>query len=249
MAPILDLSSSSSSDRPYSSLLPLYISLYDFLNDDDHDVREAASAFVTHSVFHMACPMISLAANDLLATKLGEVFRGLILKPAVGRIIGQKSISEILAEARENSDTLFTKEKQNVWVDDVREVDLWKEIIERELEAHQGKRDMFRSELLELLTFVRDGMEALLRCQKEIAIDGMSGDDVEGPLGWSTASEDVFLLGWRVFSGFGIAKTWRRLASTEDGEPLNGLWLQVVELEKRLGHGCIFEAAGVSAVV
>ena len=233
---MMDLCSSGSGVRPYSPLLRLHVSLYDFLNDDDHDVREHASAIVTQNVFHIACPMIPLAASELLARKLGEVFQTAILEPAVTKIIGQKDIHQLIVEARKDNDVLFTKEKQNLWVDNVREVGLWKEIIERVLATYQGDGDKIKAAMERLLTFVKDGISALIEYRSEIEGKEESRDGADGPLGWSTLSEDVFVLGWRVFAALGIVKAWGRLAP---------VWLEVVELEKQYGGAGVFGGASV----
>ncbi|KAF8455328.1 putative death-receptor fusion protein-domain-containing protein [Terfezia claveryi] len=242
MAPVMDLSSSSSDIRPSSPLLGLHLSLYDFLNDDDHDVRENASAIVTQSVFRLACPMIPLAASELLARKLGEVFQTAILEPAVTKIIGQKGIHQLVDEARKDNDVLFTKEKQNLWVDDVREIGLWKEIIEKVLITHQGDGGRVKAAMGRLLVFVKDGIGALMEYRGEIEGKEEPRDSGDGPLGWSTLSEDIFVLGWRVFATLGIVKVWRRLAPVE---LLDDEWLEVAELEKRYGETGVFEDASV----
>jgi len=244
MAPVMDLSSSSSDVRPYSSLLQLHVSLYDFLNDDDHDVRENTSTIVTQNVFRITCPMIPLAASELLARKLGEVFQTAILEPAVTKIIGKKDIHQLIDEARKDNDVLFTKEKQNLWVDDVREIGLWKEIIERTLATHQGDEGKIKAAMVRLLTFAKDGIGALIEYRSEIEGKEESRDGADGPLGWSTLSEDVFVLGWRVFVALGVVKTWRRLAPAE---PLDGVWLEVFELEKRYGGAGVFGGASIQS--
>ncbi|KAF8423572.1 putative death-receptor fusion protein-domain-containing protein [Tirmania nivea] len=242
MAPIMDLSSSDSDIRPYSSLLRLHISLYDFLNDDNHDIRENASAIVTQNVFHMACPMTPLAASELLARKLGEIFQTEILEPAVTKIIGQKDIHQLIDEARKENVVLFTKEKQNLWVDNVREIGLWREIIERVLITHQGGGGKIKAAMGRLQSFVRDGFGALIEYRSEIEGTEKSRDGADGPLGWTTSSEDIFVLGWRVFAALGVMKAWRRLAPVEG---LDGVWLEVVGLEKRYGGAGVFEDASV----
>ncbi|RPB22245.1 hypothetical protein L211DRAFT_827052 [Terfezia boudieri ATCC MYA-4762] len=242
MAPVMDLSSSSSDVRPYSALLGLHLSLYDFLNDDDHDIRENASTIVTQSVFRIACPMIPLAASELLARKLGEVFQTAILEPAVTKIIGQKDIHQLVDEARKDNDVLFTKEKQNLWVDDLREIGLWKEIIEKVLVTHQGDGGKIKAAMGRLLVFVKDGIGALMEYRGEIDGKEEPRDGGDGPLGWSTLSEDIFVLGWRVFAALGVVKAWRRLAPVE---LLDDVWLEVAELEKRYGGAGIFEDASV----
>jgi len=241
---MMDLSSSSLGVQSYSTLLRLHISLYNFLNDDDRDIRENATAIVTQNVLRIACPMVPLAASELLVRKLGEVFQTSILEPAVTKVIGQKDIHELLNEARKSNDILFTKEKQNLWVDDVREIDLWKETAERAVLTHQGDEGEIRAAMGRLLTFVKNGIGALIEYQNEIEGKGKTRDGEDAPLGWATSSEDAFVLGWRVFAALGIVKAWRRFTPVEDGEPLNGVWLEVIELEKRFGGAGVFEAAG-----
>lgn len=228
--------------RSSSSILPLYISLYDFLNDDSHGIRENSAVIVAQNVVHRACPMIPQVAGELLARELGQVFPTEILEPAVAKIMGGKHIKQVIDEAKKDNDALFTREKQNLWVDDVGEIGLWKSIIEGVLIMHQGAGGMEIAAIIgRLLAFVRDGIGALMEYRSGI------GGKEESPLGWTTSSEDVFVLGWRVFAALGIVKTWRRHAPVGSTMTthLDDVWLEVVELEKRYGGKGLFEDASI----
>ena len=245
MAAILDLSPSNpSSSNP--ALLPVYAVLYDFLNDDDEDIRDAASR-IGKDILHVS-PMIPLVASELLAKQMGEVYGIQMLDLAIGKLVGRGGVQEILDETVKNKGVLFVKEKQNLYVDEVREVELWKGVIENVLlkGVREGKIEGHRAEgsMSVLLRFVRDGLAALndFRCEGGDGIKEAAGSG-DGALGWSTSCEEIFILGWRVYGGLGLVKAWRKIFSAEvdcdqcDQFDLKGMWQEVEQLEKE-GEGC-----------
>lgn len=217
------------------------MSLYRFLNDDNEEIRDLASVVLTQNVFHMDYQMIPLAASDMLARKLGELFGTNILDMAVSKMMGENDIQDLIDETRRNREVLFIKEKENLWVDELWEVDLWKEIINRIIQANGGKGDDIEIPLKRLLTFVKHGLSALLnyRCEVEDKEGLEDNTSSEIPFGWTT---DVFVLGKRVFRGLEIVKLWVSSmgAATEAFGPQ---WPMVMELEQCIEKARLFKSA------
>ncbi|KAF2675118.1 hypothetical protein BT63DRAFT_420345 [Microthyrium microscopicum] len=129
-----------SENKPRQKLLIL---LYDCLNDDDEEIRDCA-ALIAAKVAKSATPVVPLAANFQLAATLAREFpRGLSLgRAAIGRMLDVKfdsnheiqpsAASRYSAVAVESMD-LFAVEKQNLYVDAIRESDIWKAVLKRML--------------------------------------------------------------------------------------------------------------------
>ena len=187
--------------------------------------------------------MIPLAASDILARKLGELFQTDILDMAVKKMIGEKGIQDLIDETRRNSEVLFIKEKENIWVDELWEVDLWKDIINRIIKANEGKGDDIRIPLERLLTFVGHGLRALLNYRHEVEdkeeLKGNTSSDM--PLGWITSSEGIFVLGRRVFGGLEVVKLWVTLMGPA-AEVFGSTWPMVMELEECMGRIELFQS-------
>lgn len=187
--------------------------------------------------------MIPLAAGDILARRLGELFPLDILDIAVKKMLGEKDVQDLVNETRRNSEVLFIKEKENLWVDELWEVDIWKEIISRIIQANGGKGDEIRIPLERLLTFVEHGLNALLdyRYEMEGKEELRDNTSSEMPLGWTTSSDVIFLLGRRVFGGLEIGKLWVTSMSLP-AEAFGSKWPIVMELEQCIGRVGLFQS-------
>lgn len=179
--------------------LNICVATYDLLNDDDEDIRLLA-ARITCRILAAASkgrqqteyePTVSSQkllglcvsrwpeSEDLAATALRRAFNlseDWSPQPVAGQIT-----------ALSKGDTaLFAEEKQNLYIDDAREVRVWSQVAQRiSSRAISGELMAF------LAAWVDAGLDALeIQAQRT----------VDGALGWSSKA-DVFTLGLRVIFG------------------------------------------------
>ena len=164
--------------------LPALLALYDALNDDDDEVREAAADAARNVVGDALVPIE--AANcvlDFLVTSLGD---SAAMKQIVAdRLVGAGSptwpeASEQLGRAMAVDDSLFAVEEQNLFVDEVRETKRW-------LSVFQSMRWNGESTLRDLTGWVTRG----------VAHVGSLAKKKDGPLGWAS-NPHVFAVCMRV---------------------------------------------------
>lgn len=131
-----------------SKKITLYSILYDFLNDDDEEVRGLASSttsfLLKSAVGGINLQLSPLAACHRLSCYIAErftsdegfhltAFSRLMLPPSVefydlesfSAIALRQSVRNQLDAARHETYDLFEQERQNLYVDDVREIDIW----------------------------------------------------------------------------------------------------------------------------
>ena len=192
--------------------LDVYLILYDMLNDDDDEIRDVAATIASSVMSYSSVSpdlVISLAsvnASDLLATFIAQNYptsRPLcnnVLQYLSGqqlRVSGPSTrqrltpVSELVPELRKESTVLFVEEKQNLFIDEIREVEIWAKELPRLAESAYAE-----SVLAEVSTWVVDGLAYF--CQL-LAVD--AGRD--GLLGWTSKGE-LFTLGVRVISIAGV---------------------------------------------
>lgn len=134
--------------------LRLHLFLYDLLNDDDEDVRaeaiQAARKLKLRNVEAMdnlgRCALA--AREDLLCElerqfaatpelteealvnvlKLGQRASGVSQRAGLAELLGSSAASKLHNIARTKND-LFAEERQNLYVDDIREIDAWTELL------------------------------------------------------------------------------------------------------------------------
>lgn len=198
-----------SSARVDNVFLDIYLILYDMLNDDDEELRDMAAATASwvlsySSINHSkAVSLAPLNASELLAEFIttnystsqilcGKIFHYILGQvPRVSDRLGKVNltpVSDLISEYRKESTVLFVEEKQNLFIDDVREAELWSKSIHLLAEAsyNDGRT------LNEVSTWVSEGLAYL----SAITADGAGKD---GPLGW-TSKPEIFTLGVRVIS-------------------------------------------------
>ncbi|KAK6081692.1 HEAT repeat protein [Seiridium cupressi] len=194
------LSFTSNSSLPFQSPANLswLLALYDYLNDDDDEIRDIAAS-ATAPI--LGKPLVSIEAStrllSWLAKQYGETaeFRThvacrMVGQPAVWaqitdptRILSSWDAAEAdLARAMRFDDSLFVVEEQNLYIDEVRESLRWKDVF-RSL-AYAGDDDAAVAALLQWTTA---GLRTL--CAQAETDDGV--------LGW-TSKPEVFALCSRV---------------------------------------------------
>ena len=140
-------------------------------------------------------------------------------------------VKESLLEAMKEDRSLFVEEKQNLFIDEVKESEMWARLIQ-ELSAVALKPRVVSA----LKSWVKEGLESLIETAR---------DATDGPLGW-TSKPEVYTLGMRVILAAEVVMYWARKGVTdvEGGETemllqellkvgiqssLHVLWLQRIQ--------------------
>ncbi|KAF4266943.1 hypothetical protein KXV68_002181 [Aspergillus fumigatus] len=206
--------------------LEIYLILYDMLNDDDEELRELAASTASWILSYSTVSpskAVTLApryASDLLSKFIVESYAqsSLLCTRIIQYITGQapkvsgsvdkprlKAVPDQLCEHRKESTILFEEEKQNLFIDEVREVDVWAPMLLQMAESS------FDSGLVrEITTWVLAGLSYICKFAVE-----ESGND--GLLGWASKPE-TFTLGVRVISVTGVLVSQHFAASRYLGE-------------------------------
>lgn len=196
------------SARTDAALLDVYLVLYDMLNDDDEELREIAATSASWALsYSSVSPTSALAlgplnASELLATFITEHYSDSVYfaRRVIRYLTGQESrisgsdnqsslvpVSVLMAQHCQESTVLFVEEKQNLFIDEVREVDVWSRVL------LQLKRNAYPETLIrQISSWTSEGLDHLL-----VLLNQDSGSD--GLLGW-TSKPESFTLGVRVIS-------------------------------------------------
>ncbi|KAL1964941.1 hypothetical protein VTN77DRAFT_6294 [Rasamsonia byssochlamydoides] len=187
--------------------LEIYLILYDMLNDDDEELRDLAATVASWILSYSsvspdkAVVLGALPASDRLADFLVSNYATspFLFRETLERLLGEDAqrwnsrskkglvpVSTRLSEYRKESTVLFEEERQNLFIDDVREIDVWTRVLLR-LEADSYDQGLVRR----LFQWVSEGLGYL--------IDITSSGDQDGLLGW-TSKREVYTLGVQVFS-------------------------------------------------
>lgn len=186
--------------------LELYVTLYDMLNDDDDELRDFAAPIASwvlsysSSVFpDRTVDLAGIPARESLVEFLSTNFnnqRGLF-HHAVKRLMNSVIVSgerapfvpfeTLLGEHRKESTVLFEEERQNLFIDDICEIDIWSAVLKG------MNRAVFDQETVgNLLVWASKGLECL------DTLFTSSGEQ-DGAIGW-TSKPEVFSLGVLLFS-------------------------------------------------
>ena len=204
------LRSSGGVARTEPIFLGSYLVLYDMLNDDDEELRYMAAGTASWVLSYSAVSTskaISLAplnASRLVAQFITENYAGSLLLchkvllyisgqvPRISDAFASWStlipVDKLLAGYREENMVLFVEEKQNLFVDEVREIDLWISVLPHLAEALHDDDHL----LNEIHQWVAEG----LVCLSATVTNDMEKD---GLLGW-TSKPEIFTLGIRLIS-------------------------------------------------
>ncbi|KAL7822394.1 putative death-receptor fusion protein domain-containing protein [Trichoderma gracile] len=173
--------------------LPVILSLHDALNDDDDEVREAASAAARNILGQNLAPLE--ASSSLLHWLANHFthsteFKAIVASRLTGHVAAAwKTPEEQLSAALRADDSLFAVEEQNLFVDEVREAHRWSAVFESldwngEASEQDGK---ILSRLDEWLCQGLEQMQQLVRQE-------------DGPLGWAS-NPHVFAIGTYILRG------------------------------------------------
>ncbi|KAL4939613.1 hypothetical protein BDV06DRAFT_33661 [Aspergillus oleicola] len=213
-----------------ASFLEIYLILYDLLNDDDEELRDIAASTASWVLSYSsvspnkAVTLSPMNASELFVTFLAENYHAsqllstralryiLGLEPRVGDSGSGKGtslmpVSYITSELRKESTILFEEEKQNLFIESIREIDLWCGVLTR---LAGPSASAYNDQLLsDVFTWVSNGLDSFS--------DILSSPDGEdGLVGW-VAKPEAYTLGVRVVSLAGV------IASREFGGLASGI--------------------------
>lgn len=202
----------SSANIPDPFAVSVIFASYTALNDDDEDVRNVAARVATrllsqpgtHTARVVSAAVASNQLCELLATKYSELPR--VTHQSIERMAGQNfcfspsepSTSTADANARlqeylKEDNTLFAVEKQNLYLDPVREADTWSSVLRR-----MSLNAIPSHVVEELLQWTISGLQGLV---------AVAHSHEDGPLGW-TSKPDVFALGMQVLNASSVLLDW-----------------------------------------
>ncbi|KAF7617583.1 cell cycle-associated protein [Aspergillus flavus] len=188
--------------------LEIYLILHDMLSDDDEDLRDMAAGTASWVLsYSSVAPSKAVALSPLNAGQLLADFMvdnypesQLLSTKAIHYITGQEpklsgsveptnlaTVEAQLAELRKESTTLFEEERQNLFIEEIREVDIWSRRLLGLREAAFNERIV-----KEASKWVSDGLSYVA--------DIMANESgMDGLVGWASKPE-TFTLGVRLIS-------------------------------------------------
>lgn len=200
-------------ERLESHFLRLCLAVYDLLNDDDEDTRLLASKISTRII--PGTPPRSPGLEPIIASQKLLAF---CIKrwPSSTHLIAEAfyrafSFHETTANNRDNNrdspqtiterlattngindrdTTLFAEEKQNLYIDEAKEVRIWSQVLTK-LHATSIPKSLIQS----LTTYVSSALSDLTVHAQNLP------QNFDGPLGWTTTILDLYTLGLRVIYG------------------------------------------------
>lgn len=188
--------------------LEIYLILYDMLNDDDDELRSLSAPIASRVLSHSSIfPKQTVTLGALPASEsLVEFISGnYATQPGLFRHVITRLMKETLSQKKhtdfrsfetlfedysKESLALFEEEKQNLFIDDVREIDTWTKVFGR-----LDKSAYDKTTISKLDVWVSNGLKYLNDNITSSAVDGQE-DDV---LGW-TSKPEVYTLGCLLFS-------------------------------------------------
>ncbi|KAK9459013.1 putative death-receptor fusion protein-domain-containing protein [Lipomyces oligophaga] len=185
------------SDSFDSEKLKVYFRLLDFQSDDDEDLREMASIFICRSILDISPSTPSLVEakfSDWIVARFSALATIEQLSAELtNRILSDRSTAPSALEQTTRAlmiDTaLFIIEKQNLYRNEVHNIALFSHMLSRVLATNPS---IAAATITRLRAWLKQGCIEVPR-----KLEGLGTD---GPLGWSTGKEDIFLVGRRMSS-------------------------------------------------
>jgi hypothetical protein len=178
------------------------------LNDDDEELRDMSASTASWVLSHSSVSpesdvtLAPLNASALLADFIVENYAdsALLGQHVLQYLTSQQPrlsasdlqnriapVADLLAEYRQESTVLFVEEKQNLFIDDIREAEIWSRALVR-----LNKSAFTEASLRQISSWASEGLTYM------IGLLG-SADGVDGFMGWVSTPE-AFTLGFRVIS-------------------------------------------------
>jgi hypothetical protein len=226
-------------------LLGLVFILYDMLNDDDNEIKHAASIATTRLLQAQSTtpgraatkPTVPILATHRLAKFLITFSTSPNLyREAIRRLTGTPSrvplfntpFADLFAQTRKEDTALFATEKQNLYKDDTLDAALWSRVLSSL--PSNAMPSLLRSSLT---MWVLEALAVLTTAAQ---------NEVDGALGW-TAKPEMFTLGMRVFCAAEVVLTcapmsaeasqvrrmMREFADAGKAGEVHGLWVDKVD--------------------
>ncbi|KAK9477238.1 putative death-receptor fusion protein-domain-containing protein [Lipomyces japonicus] len=206
------------------NLILVYFKLFDYLTDDDEELRDVTTEFINSCKLVVAQDQTSTTsitcridfARSLVDYKFSGTMRLLVNRlttngtPAGGQ----------LANALTPDNALFVVEKQNLYRNDVEDADLWASLLIK-LASSVSNQNEFNQEWKYLRKWTIDGLESLIKI--------IEFQESDGPLGW-TGHDQVFLIGRKLIAA---SKVLRRVLPEREIDSLVQAQARVAELGEK----------------
>ncbi|KAJ5742420.1 uncharacterized protein N7511_011439 [Penicillium nucicola] len=189
-------------------LLNTYLVLYDMLNDDDEELRDMSASTASWVLSHsFVSPDADVTLAPLNASALLAQF--IVASYSDSTLLGQQvllyltgqqprlsasdnktrlaPVANLLAEYRQESTVLFVEEKQNLFIDEIREAEVWSQGL-----THLQQSAFQRTSLQQISIWASEGLTYMASLLKE-------KDGQDGLMGWVSTPE-AFTLGYRVIA-------------------------------------------------
>jgi hypothetical protein len=238
-----------------SYYLQICLILYDLLNDDDDGIREIAASAASRllpfegNVSRALVNQSPQAASEKLALFLGDKFRheSYFTSAVLNRIwfsslsteirgstkqdITDCSVKVLLESLEKSSSALFEEERQNLYIDDVLEVEVWSHV----LKSIEPPEEEYLASLGNwVLTALQDLNDYL---NQKV--------DFDGPLGL-TSQADTLTLFLRVTELAGVMLHWADCPPDHAKElPINGVPSKVSPFIPTDRHASLDEASPI----
>ncbi|KAF3927654.1 hypothetical protein ABW21_db0201641 [Orbilia brochopaga] len=205
-------------------LLPVWIVLHNLLNDDEEEVRALASdlAMELNSQDRSVTPLqAEKVIFDHLAT-IGAAgdheIQRLILVYLLGVSLDDTTkIKDQLISANTPNTLLFKIEKQNLYRDECRCMRHYLALLSTATPTVPSSGELSTEFLQPLVQYIATGIETLSEIAQEhqviseeggVSIDSGKLRAADGIMGWTTASEEIFVAGIRIANAFRLLLTW-----------------------------------------
>ncbi|CAK4020465.1 HEAT repeat [Lecanosticta acicola] len=215
----------------------LCVSIYDLLNDDDEDIRLLA-ARITCRILTAATQEQQVEYEPIVSSQKLLSFcisrwtdKDFLAATAFQRAfdcsggVAPRAVGEAIAALARSDTALFATEKQNLYIDDAREVRIWSQVIQK----MRLTSPHFTKVVYALASWFDEGLGALKKQAEDV---------LDGALGWSSKAE-IFTLGLQVIYGAEVL-----LSLVKQGARIP---IQPTDLRRKMFECLLaFEAAGVN---
>ncbi|KAJ9639502.1 hypothetical protein H2199_006537 [Coniosporium tulheliwenetii] len=196
-----------------SALLNLMLVTYDALNDDDDEIRDVATKVVTRIIAGPRyrdgmADVVPLVASQRLAEYLAKTYPGSrdLCEEAVHRVMGSVSPLDVLQQTQKDSTVLFVQEKQNLFIDDVKEVVIWSRVLKS-----LSDEAVMRGRAAYFSKWIWSGLNVFMDAAK-------AERDVEGRRSRKGS-----------FEGSRVRRLLREFADVGEASEVHELWLERIE--------------------
>ncbi|KAJ9496091.1 hypothetical protein H2202_008337 [Exophiala xenobiotica] len=216
--------------------LRLLLVVYDLLNDDDEEVRaEAVAAAGKLDLQHVSniggLGLCALAAREALIEELGEQYgqERLLTEAALAKVMRvgwdsessfferevvqlfEASVSSRLAGIIKSKTDLFAEERQNLYIDDIREIEGWTKVLDQ-----SAYRQLPQEQLQPMFVWISGGLDqvlAMLQVEQKRIDRGASFSisTFVHPLG-VTYDHELLVVFLQVISLAGVLLNWEATA-------------------------------------